>query len=107
NPKARELAEDLGAAGVYENVKEIAEFEPEVIIDYEGFDITTREALESVAFQGKVVFVGMGKLETTVNVTWMITNNATLVGSNGDTKQAIEDMSVLMAKGIVRQKETE
>lgn len=63
NPKARELAKDLGAAGVYENVKEIAEFEPEVIIDYAGFDITTREALESVAFQGKVVLVGMGNLK--------------------------------------------
>ena len=107
NPKARELAEDLGAAGVYENVKEIAEFEPEVIIDYAGFDITTREALESVAFQGKVVLVGMGKLETTVNVTSMITKQATLVGSNGGTKQDIEDMYALMAEGKVSPKITE
>src|SRR5699024_6087554 len=34
NPKARELAKELGAAGVFENVKEIEQFEPEVIIDY-------------------------------------------------------------------------
>ena len=107
NPKARELAEELGAAGVYENVKEIAKFEPEVIIDYAGFDITTREALESVAFQGKVVLVGMGKLETTVNVTSMITKQATLVGSNGGTKQDIEDMYALMAEGKVSPKITE
>src|SRR5690625_1448617 len=107
NPKARELAKDLGAAGVYENVKEIAEFEPEVIIDYAGFDITTREALESVGFQGKVVLVGMGKLETTVNVTSMITKQATLVGSNGGTKQDIEDMYALMAEGKVSPKITE
>ncbi|HIV81117.1 MAG TPA: zinc-binding dehydrogenase [Candidatus Salinicoccus merdavium] len=107
NPKARELAENLGAAGVYENVKEIAEFEPEVIIDFAGFDITTREALESVGFQGKVVLVGMGKLETTVNVTSMITKQATLVGSNGGTKHDIEDMYALMAEGKVSPKITE
>lgn len=105
--KARELAKDLGAAGVYENVKEIAEFEPEVIIDYAGFDITTREALETVAFQGKVVLVGMGKLETTINVTNMITKQATLVGSNGGTKQDIEDIFKLMADGSVNPKITE
>ena len=75
NPKARELAESLGAAGAYESVKEIEQFEPEVIIDFAGFDITTREALESVAFQGKVVLVGMGKLETTLNVTQLITTS--------------------------------
>ncbi|CAM4342325.1 zinc-binding dehydrogenase [Lacicoccus alkaliphilus] len=107
SPDARQLAKDLGAAGVYENVKEIAEFEPEVIIDYAGFDITTREALESVGFQGKVVLVGMGKLETTINVTEMITKQATLVGSNGGTKQDIEDMYALMAEGKVSPKITE
>lgn len=33
NPNARELAKERGAAGTFENVKEIAQFEPEVIID--------------------------------------------------------------------------
>src|SRR5699024_4399938 len=49
NPNARELAKELGAAGVYENIKEIEQFNPEVIIDFAGFDITTREALEAIA----------------------------------------------------------
>lgn len=107
NPKARELALELGAAGAYENVKEIAQFEPEVIVDYAGFDVTTREALESVAFQGKVVLVGMGKLETTINVTSMITKQATLVGSNGGTKKDIEEIYELFAAGKVNPKITE
>lgn len=107
NPKARELAESLGAAGAYESVKEIEQFEPEVIIDFAGFDITTREALESVAFQGKVVLVGMGKLETTLNVTQLITKQATLVGSNGGTKQDIADIYELFASGKVSPKITE
>lgn len=107
NPNARELAKSLGAAGVYENVKEIAQFEPEVIIDFAGFDVTTREALESIGFQGKVVLVGMGKLETTLNVTSLITKQATLVGSNGGTKQDIEEIYELFASGKVNPKITE
>ena len=107
NPNARELAKSLGAAGTFENVKEIAQFEPEVIIDFAGFDVTTREALESIGFQGKVVLVGMGKLETTLNVTSLITKQATLVGSNGGTKQDIEEIYELFASGKVNPKITE
>src|SRR5699024_9022483 len=107
NPSARELAKELGAAGVYENVKEIAEFEPEVIIDFAGFDITTREALLSVGFQGKVVLVGMGTLDTTINVTQMITKQATLVGSNGGTIQDVVDVYDMFSKDQIHPKITE
>lgn len=107
NPNALELAKKLGAAGTYENVKEIAEFEPEVIIDFAGFDITTRESLESVGYEGKVVLVGMGKLESTINVTSMIMKQSTLVGSNGGTKKDIEEMFELFASGKVKPKLTE
>lgn len=107
NPNARKLAEDLGAAGTYENVKEIEQFEPEVIIDFAGFDVTTREALESIGFQGRVVLVGMGKLETTLNVTPWITKQVTIVGSNGGTKQDIEEIYQLFASGQVKPKITE
>lgn len=106
NPEARQLAEELGAAGTFENVKEIAEYEPEVIVDFAGFDVTTREALESVGFQGKVVLVGMGKLETKINVTSMITKQATLVGSNGGTIKDIEEIFKLFASGKVNPKIT-
>ena len=107
NPNARALAEELGATGVFENVKEIAKYNPDVIIDFAGFDITTREALESVGFQGKVVLVGMGKLETTINVTSMITKQATLVGSNGGTKEDIIAVYDMIAKGQLHPKITE
>lgn len=107
NEKARELAKKLGAAGTYENVKEIAQFEPDVIIDFAGFGVTTREAIEAIGFQGKVVLVGMGKLETTLNVTPLITKQATLVGSNGGTMQDIEDIYELFATGKVNPKVTE
>lgn len=63
--------------------------------------------MESVAFQGKVVLVGMGKLETTLNVTQLITKQATLVGNNGGTKQDIADIYELFASGKVSPKITE
>ena len=107
NPSARALAEEMGATGVYEDVKDIAYLEPEVIIDFAGFDVTTRDALLSVGFQGKVVLVGMGVLETTVNVTQMITKQATLVGSNGGTIQDVIDVYNMFSKGEINSKITE
>src|SRR5699024_73118 len=107
NPNARQLAEDLGAAGTYESIKEIEQFKPEVIIDFAGFDVTTREAVDSIGFQGKVVLVGMGKLETTPYVTSLITKQAKLVGSNGSTKKDIEEIYELFASGKVNPKITE
>lgn len=107
NPSARALAEEMGATGVYEDVKDIAHLEPEVIIDFAGFDVTTRDALLSVGFQGKVVLVGMGVLETTINVTQMITKQATLVGSNGGTIQDVIDVYNMFSKGEINPKITE
>ncbi|NLK01986.1 MAG: alcohol dehydrogenase catalytic domain-containing protein [Clostridiaceae bacterium] len=98
---ARELAKKLGAAGVFSDVKDLAQFEPEVIVDFAGFDVTTREALKAVAFQGRVVLVGMGVLTTTIDVTPMITKQTTLVGSNGGTLQDVIDVNDMISKGQV------
>lgn len=107
NPKARELALKLGAKGAYENVMEIAKFEPEVIIDFAGFDITTRESLEAVKYMGRVVLVGMGKLETTVNVATFITHQLELIGSNGGDIQSIRDVYELYEQDLLHPLTTE
>lgn len=106
SPEARELALKLGAADAFENIKDLTEFKPEVIIDYAGFGVTTSDAVEAIGFKGKVVLVGMGRLETTLNVTSMITKKVTLVGSNGGTKQDIEEIYELIAAGKVKPKLT-
>lgn len=98
---ARELAKKLGAAGVFSDIEELTQFEPEVIVDFAGFDVTTREALKAVAFQGRVVLVGMGVLATTIEVTPMILKQTTLVGSNGGTLQDVVDVLEMMDKGQV------
>lgn len=105
--KAREIAKEAGAAGVYENTSDLAQHEPEVIIDFAGFGVTTAQAVDAVKFQGKVVLVGMGKLETTLNVTSMITKQVTVVGSNGGNQQDIAEIYKLFADGSVKPTVTE
>lgn len=101
SPKACELAEKLGAAGVFADISELAPLEPEVIIDFAGFETTTYDALEAIGFKGRVVRVGMGVLETKLNITTLITKQAEIVGSNGGTQQDIEDVYDLIAEGSV------
>lgn len=101
SPKACELAEKLGAAGVFSDISDLAQFEPEVIIDFAGFDTTSYEALEAVGFKGRVVRVGMGVLEMKLNVTTLITKQAEVVGSNGGTKQDIVDVYDLISEGLL------
>lgn len=83
DPEARKLAKELGCTKVYENVLDMQEVEPEVIVDYAGFGKTTADSIEAVGFQGTVVIVGMGKLESTIDTKTMILKQVTLKGSNG------------------------
>lgn len=99
NPAARELAMSLGCKAAFENISDLKEIAPEVIIDFAGFDTTTAEAVEVVAPKGTVVIVGMGKLETTVNTRTMILKEVNLVGSNGGTAEDIAEVYKLYASG--------
>lgn len=96
---ARNIAEKLGATKVVSDIKELKDLDLDLIVDYAGFGITTTDALETVGHSGKVVLVGMGKLETTVNVTDFITGSKTLIASNGGTRQDIAEIYELMAEG--------
>lgn len=52
--------------------------------------------------QGKVILVGMGKLDTTLNVSSMITKQVTVVGSNGGNPQDITEIYELFTDGSVK-----
>ncbi|NLK01985.1 MAG: zinc-binding dehydrogenase [Clostridiaceae bacterium] len=101
NANARELAKKLGAKDVFADIKDLAQFEPDVIIDFAGFDVTTREALKAIKVLGTVVLVGMGVLNTTIDVTPFITRQSALVGSMGGTLQDVIDVLEMMDKGQV------
>lgn len=99
SPEARALAKEMGCHGVFEDVREMADLGPELIVDYAGFGTTTSGAVEVVAHGGTVVVVGMGRLETTINTTLLITKAVSLLGSVGGTGEDIKGVYKFMATG--------
>lgn len=92
-------AREVGAVEVSKSILDFKDKNLDVIIDFAGFGTTTAEAVEAVGFQGKVVIVGMGKLEATINTNTMILNQVTVVGSNGASIDKIVKAMELMATG--------
>ncbi|MFA7745721.1 zinc-binding dehydrogenase [Salinicoccus roseus] len=97
--KAQELAKKIGAKEVVSDISELADKELDLVVDYAGFDVTTSKALETVRPGGTVILVGMGKLQTTINVTDFIVNRKQLLSSVGGDKEDIAAIYELMATG--------
>lgn len=96
---ALELAKKFGATDTAKDIKDFADKELDLIVDFAGFDVTTSDALKAVKHGGTVVLVGMGKLTTTIEVTDFITGSKKLIASNGGTPEDIADIYELMAEG--------
>jgi propanol-preferring alcohol dehydrogenase len=93
------LAEELGAAGVGRSIREFAPRGLDLVVDFAGFGTTTAEAIESVRVEGRVVQIGMGRLEATINTRVLITRHVTLVGSSGGTVDDVAGVYELFASG--------
>ena len=107
SPEARELAHEIGCNKVYENVLEMKNDAPELIVDFAGFGQTTADALDAVAFKGTVVIVGMGILESTISTYLMITKQLTVKGSNGGTPEDIKGVYDFFKTGKLQPKFSE
>ncbi|NLT25658.1 MAG: alcohol dehydrogenase catalytic domain-containing protein [Microbacteriaceae bacterium] len=92
-------AKKNGAVKVAKSITEFKDDQLDVIIDFAGFGTTTNEAVNTVKFQGRVVIVGMGRLEATLDTDVMILNQVEVVGSNGGSKDDIETVMKWMASG--------
>ncbi|MEW1982540.1 zinc-binding dehydrogenase [Citricoccus sp. NPDC079358] len=79
--EAWQEARDRGVSRVVKDVSELAGEDLDVVIDFAGFGETTIKALDAVKFGGKVVLVGMGKLEFDFPSFDFITRAITLQGS--------------------------
>lgn len=89
----------IGVQKVFEKVTDLAAIAPQLIVDYAGFGTTTAEALEAIAVGGRVVQVGMGRLEATINTRTLILKAAELVGSVGGNTEDIKAVYGLFASG--------
>jgi propanol-preferring alcohol dehydrogenase len=94
-PRAREL----GAVAVAGRITEFADVGLDVVVDFAGFGTTTADALEAVRTFGRVVQVGMGRLESTISTNTLIMKQATLVGSRGGTVEDIAAVYEMFASG--------
>lgn len=94
---ARKRAESLGAKAVFTDVSELASIAPDVIIDFAGFGTTTKGAIEAVRRGGRVVQVGMGTTEATIDTGLLVVRSVSLVGSLGAGKSDLEEIYALIA----------
>lgn len=96
---AQKKAKDHGEFKVASNIKEFKDDELDVIVDFAGSGITTKEALEVVKPGGKVVLVGMHTPEFSINGNDLILRATQLWGSVGGTKEDIKDLLQLISEG--------
>lgn len=99
NPAARELADEIGLAGVAESIEDFADKGLEVVVDYAGFGTTTESGVNALSKFGVFVQVGMGKLEARLDTYQVITKQLTIKGSNSGTKEDLENLYELMRSG--------
>jgi len=101
------LAEQIGAKAVQSSIAEFSDVELDVVVDFAGFGTTTAQAIEAVRVGGRVVQVGMGRLEATISTKALIWHEATLIGSNGGTKEDVQAIYEYFAAGEIEPTITE
>jgi len=96
-----------GAAGCFKDVSELSPLKPSVIIDFAGFGTTTADAIKTVAKYGRVVQVGLGKIESTISTNLLVTKKIQLVGSSGGTQEDLKRVYELITEGVYTPELTE
>ena len=107
NESVWDRAREAGATQVAKSISEFADAELDVIIDYAGFGVTTADALKAVKAGGRVVQVGMGKLEATIDTYSLILGKKQLHGSVGGSKEDIVETMRHIASGDLKPAITE
>lgn len=102
NEAAWPMATEIGAASVVSDASDWEGQGFDLVVDYAGFGTTTRAATKAVRRDGRVVLVGMGKLEFTLDTMDMILSEVTVTGSQGGTKQDIAEVYELLASEEVK-----
>jgi propanol-preferring alcohol dehydrogenase len=99
NERVWQNAVDAGVKGVKKSIKEFEGVPFDVIVDFAGFGTTTAEAIDTIGIGGRVVQVGMGRLEATISTASLILRKVTLIGSQGGTKDDVEGVYRYLASG--------
>jgi propanol-preferring alcohol dehydrogenase len=101
NEAAWAMAKEIGAMSVVADAAEWAGANFDLVIDYAGFETTTQLATKAVKRGGRVVLVGLGKSEITLDSLALIRSEVEVLGSGGGTWQDVADVYALLASGEV------
>lgn len=99
NPATRDLADEIGLAGVAESIDAFADKGLDLIVDFAGFGTTTSVAVESLAPKGTLVQVGMARGEAAINTYTLILKQLTIKGSLSGTKEDLAALYEMMKSG--------
>lgn len=97
--EAWDVATKQGVIEVVKDVRELAPFQLDLIVDFAGFGDTTAGAIEAVRRGGTVVQVGLGRTEALISTAALIRNKVTLRGSSGGRPADTASVIGHMAKG--------
>jgi len=100
------LAESLGVVRCVSDITELADLGLDVILDFAGFGTTTAGAVDIVRPGGRVVQVGMGRLDAEINMNNLIVKEVDLIGSMGGGVEDLTGVYDLMASGRLTPKIT-
>lgn len=81
--EAWDKARSLGVTEIVEDVRELAAYNLDLIVDFAGFGTTTAGAVSAVRPGGLVVQVGLGVMEATISTAELVAKEVTLRGSRG------------------------
>jgi propanol-preferring alcohol dehydrogenase len=95
------MAREIGATSVVKDVLEWKDQGFDLIVDYAGYGTTTANAIKALRKQGRVVLVGMARMEIPLQTMDMIHKQAEIRGSSGGTKRDIAEVYELLASGEV------
>lgn len=93
------MADAIGIASVAKSIDEYAGQDFDLIVDYAGTGGSTRGAMKAIRAGGRVVVVGMGSMEITVDTMDLILKRAHLMGSLGGTKEDVAAVYGYLARG--------
>ncbi|WOF22835.1 zinc-binding dehydrogenase [Microbacterium betulae] len=93
------LGDQIGVKRVAADISAFADEQLDVIVDFAGFGTTTAAAIETVRPDGRVVQVGMGRLQATISTQALIMRQITLVGVLGGTKDDLRGVYEVLATG--------
>ncbi|MDD2556328.1 MAG: zinc-binding dehydrogenase [Syntrophaceticus sp.] len=93
------VAEKLGLKKCVSDIRELADVELDMIVDFAGFGTTTNGAIQTVKEYGRVVQVGMGKIVFEIEINPLIIRHIQLMGSMGGGVEDLAGVYELMADG--------